>query len=80
MPATIIETSDNRIFSVRETGDPELAHVWFGYEVKRLKGEYVRRKRAPEILVRKAGCKIVNGTYDTVADFGRALAEVGGYA
>ncbi len=52
----IIETSDNRLFSVRETGDADLAHVWIGIEVKR---NGTPKAKAREILIRKAGSKIV---------------------
>lgn len=55
----IIETSSNQLFKVRETGSADLAHVWYGVEVKRVKGDYVAKKHARETLVRKAACNIV---------------------
>ena len=55
----IIETSANQFFKVRETGDPALSHGWYGIEVKRVKGEYVPKANAREILVRKAFTRIV---------------------
>lgn len=66
----IIETSDNRFYRVTETGNPDLAHVWFGVAVKKIRGEWVintKRKTAggrtvnrsfPE-LVRKAASRVV---------------------
>ena len=30
----IIETTSNIYYSVRETGNPDLAHVWLGVQVK----------------------------------------------
>ena len=30
----IVETTDNRFWQVRETGNPDLAHVWLGTELK----------------------------------------------
>lgn len=61
----IIETSDNRFFRVEETNRPDLAHVWFGSEVKRDKktGEWVRKgppRRWP-LLVRKEASRVVEG-------------------
>lgn len=72
MPATIIETSDNRRFRIRDAG-PGLAHAWLGIEVKRTKAGYVPKASAREILVRKAGCRIIEGSYETLADFEAAL-------
>jgi hypothetical protein len=57
----IIETSDNRLYSVRETGDPDLAHVWIGVEVKKVRGAYVPKAKARTELVRKAATRIVEG-------------------
>lgn len=55
----IIETSDNRLFSVRPTGDANLAHVWFGIEVKKVRGAYVPKAKARTQLVRKAATRVV---------------------
>lgn len=55
----IIETSANRLYKARETNDPALAHVWYGVEVKLVKGEYVPKKNAREELVRIAGSTII---------------------
>jgi len=55
----IIETSSNQIFRVRETNDANLAHVWFGVEVKRVKGGFAPKVKAREMLVRKDGARIV---------------------
>ena len=55
----IIETSDNRLYRVRETGDADLAHVWFGTRVKKTSAGYVPVKNARNELVRKAACRVV---------------------
>jgi hypothetical protein len=55
----IVEDTQNRFFLVRDTGDANLAHVWFGIEVKRAKGGFAPKKNARETLVRRAGCRIV---------------------
>jgi hypothetical protein len=55
----IIETSANQLYRVRETGNPELAHVWFGIPVKRAKGGFVPKANAREHLVRKAASRVV---------------------
>lgn len=55
----IIETSANRFYRVTETGSPDLAHVWTGTEVKRVRGEYVAKKNARPELVRKAASHVV---------------------
>lgn len=62
----IIETSDNRFYRVVETGSMELAHVWYGVRVKKVRGQWVftaegRRaymNQRPE-LVRKAATRVV---------------------
>lgn len=56
---TIVETTDNRLFSVRDAGDANLDHVWFGYPVKRVRGEYLVPQYAREQTVRKAGSRVV---------------------
>lgn len=62
----IVETSDNRFYRVTETGDPNLAHVWYGIPVRKVKGEWVltaAATRKPQgkaaILVRKAATRVV---------------------
>jgi hypothetical protein len=55
----IIETTCNHLYRVRETGDANLAHVWFGIEVKRVKGAYVPKAKARETLVRKEASRLV---------------------
>jgi hypothetical protein len=58
----IVETTDNRLFSVHEIPEPDLAHVWFGIPVKRAKirGTYEARANAKPELVRKEGSKVVS--------------------
>lgn len=61
MPNTsnIIETLAGQFFRVRETGSDGLDHVWYGVEVKRVRGAFVDKKNAREILVRKIGTRQV---------------------
>lgn len=66
----IIETSDNRFYSVRETGNPDLAHVWLGVEITYTKTKGWAKKpnrkgsgNRPQ-LIRKAACKVIAGTLD----------------
>ncbi len=56
----IIETSANELYRVRETGDANLAHVWIGIAVKRVKGEFVPKAKRREEFVRKAACRFVS--------------------
>lgn len=58
-PLMIIETTDNRIYSVRETDNASLAHLWMGVEVKRSKAGFVPKTRAREELVRKEGSRTI---------------------
>ena len=58
----IIETSCNRLFLVTENTHPNLAHVWTGLAVKRVKGGFALRAKAKPLLIRKAGCQIIDST------------------
>jgi hypothetical protein len=58
MPA-VIETLAGQFFRIRETGDPQAAHVWLGVEVKRVRGGFADKAKAREILVRKLGTRAV---------------------
>ena len=61
-PHMIIETTDNRFYLVHETGNPDLAHVWLGTEMRqdRKTGQWVkkanRRGGRPTQLVSKRHC------------------------
>jgi len=55
----IIETTDNRFYRVRETGQDGLDHVWFGLPVKRSKGQWVEKAKARTELVRKEASRVV---------------------
>jgi hypothetical protein len=62
----IIETSANQFYQVHETGFVDLDHCWYGYSVKRVRGEFVLTalgKRASALnrpeLVRKTAARIV---------------------
>lgn len=55
----IIETSANQLFRVTETGDAELAHVWNGVEVKKVRGAWIDKKSARPQLVRKEATRVV---------------------
>ena len=55
----VIETSANRLYRVTDTNSADLAHVWYGTEVKRVAGAYVPKKNARVELIRKAATRIV---------------------
>ena len=55
----IIETSCNRFYRVWETNDADLAHIWFGVPVKRVKGEWIDRGSVRPSPVRKAATRVV---------------------
>ena len=55
----IIETSANQFYSVTETGNPDMAHVWYGQRVKRTKVGFAPVKTIRQELVRKAATRIV---------------------
>jgi hypothetical protein len=57
----IIQTAAGHHFSVRETADPALDHVWFGTPVRRAKGSWAPKANACEILIRKDGSRVVEG-------------------
>lgn len=54
----IVLDTAGRLFRVRDTGDANLAHVWFGTEMKRTAAGYEPKKNARESLVRKVGCTV----------------------
>lgn len=58
---TIVETTDNRLFLVSETANEGLAHVWWGVPLKAVKGGFAPKAKASAQLVRKAGCRLVEG-------------------
>lgn len=58
---TIIETTDNRLFSVVEIADPALAHLWLAMLVQRENGQYVACIDAVPVVIRRAGSRIVAG-------------------
>jgi hypothetical protein len=55
----IAETSCGRLFAVRDTGSPDLAHVWHGIEVRRTRGGFAPKSKARTVLVRKAGSRLI---------------------
>jgi hypothetical protein len=55
----IVETSAGQFFQVREGDSADLNHVWHGLAVKKAKGGFVPKANAREILVRKAGSRVV---------------------
>jgi hypothetical protein len=60
----IIETSANQLYSVTESTNPNLSHVYLGKPVKRIKGGFAltaSAKAAKSVsLVRKLGCTILH--------------------
>ena len=63
----IIETSANQLYTVTESENPNLAHVYLGQPVKRVKNGFALTsdaKRQNKVsLVRKLGCKVIADTY-----------------
>lgn len=57
----IIETSDNRFYRVTEINDPNLAHCWYGIELRknRKTGKLTPRDASRLELVRKAATRVV---------------------
>lgn len=55
----IIRDTAGRHFSVRDSGVADLAHVWIGVEMKMTTFGWAPKAKAREILVRKAGCTII---------------------
>jgi hypothetical protein len=58
----IIETSGNQLFFVRPCANPNLAHVWQGFRVKRgkIRGTYQIASTARLELVRKEASRVVS--------------------
>lgn len=52
----IIENNAGRFYYVEDAG---MDQAWRGYEVKRVKGEWVRKSKAQWSLVRKACTRVV---------------------
>jgi len=59
-----IETSSNQFFRVRAAAGIE--HAWIGIEVKRVKGAWIVKAKAREMLVRKAATRIVEGEHPAI--------------
>lgn len=55
----IVEDSANQLFAVRDAGSTDLAHVFRGGPVKRVRGVYEPKKGAREALIRRLGCRVV---------------------
>lgn len=64
----IIETSANQLYTVMESNNPDLAHVYLGQPVKRVKNGFAltadAKKQNKISLVRKLGCKIIVDSYE----------------
>lgn len=60
----IIETSANQLYTVTESTNPDLAHVFLGKPIKRVKNGFAltadAKKQNKVSLVRKIGCKIIH--------------------
>jgi hypothetical protein len=62
----IIETATGRLYTVVPTDKEGLEHCWYGFPVRKVRGEYVvtprgegmQYRNSPE-LVRRAGCRTV---------------------
>ena len=55
----IIQTSAGQTFRVTETGDANLAHVWYGVAVKKVRGDWVDKANNFPHLVRKEASRVV---------------------
>lgn len=53
----IVQTSSGQFFRVSDNDD--ILHAWTGVQVRRIGREYFDKKGARVVLVRKAGCTIV---------------------
>jgi hypothetical protein len=53
----IIETTAGQQFRVRDAGSADLAHAWLGIEIN--KRTQQPKKNAREILVRRAGARLI---------------------
>lgn len=60
----IIETSANQLYSVTESTNPDLSHIFLGKPVKRVKNGFAlttAAKKAKGVsLVRKLGCRVIH--------------------
>jgi hypothetical protein len=60
----IIETSANQLYSVTESTNPNMAHVYMGKPIKRVGTGYAltadAKRQSKVSLVRKLGCKIIH--------------------
>ena len=55
----IIEDSANQLWAVWPTNDADLAHVWYGFAVKKTRAGFVAKAKARTTLVRRECTKIV---------------------
>jgi hypothetical protein len=55
----VIEDTANRFWAVWEAGDADLAHVFYGVEVKRAKGGFQPKAKARKTLVRRECTRVV---------------------
>lgn len=55
----IIEDTANAFWAVWPTNDPDLAHVFWGIQVKRSGGSFVPKAKARTTLVRKECTRVV---------------------
>jgi hypothetical protein len=58
-PTHIVEDSANTLWAVWPTGDANLAHVWFGYRVKKAKGSFVPVAKPRQTLVRRDTARVI---------------------
>jgi hypothetical protein len=55
----IIETSCGRFYRVTSHIDADLAHLYAGVAVKKVKGQWINRAKARPEMIRKAATKVV---------------------
>ena len=55
----IIEDSANALWAVWPTNGADLAHLWFGFQVKRVGGSFAPKAKARTMLIRRECTKII---------------------
>ena len=61
----IIETSCNKMYSVRDAGE-RLSNVYVGFRVKKVAGKFVPVANAKDQLVRRAATTVVSNEVVTI--------------
>ena len=63
MTTFIVQDTAGQLYHVVDSADPDLAHVWLGYQLKRSKktasGYAPKAPNAEPRIIRKAGCIVL---------------------